>query len=462
MMNPLAVFLEIVNIIVITIVMTKLLRAENRMLFWSPLFFFTFSWGYYSVIGLIGILMSGDSIDRGLDMGPYITPALLAGLIFFLCALLGYRMGRGHSTSMIAKPRFLSTWYSAELGKHLANVGVALMVLGTCMLIVVAGAGFFQTLNPFSGKQAIAVGYTGAFANYFGYGIQLFIPGCIFLALSMRRYPRARYLFFFALVFTLAIYLSQGFRYRLVLLGGGLLAAYYLDRWERPSVAFQVASLFLTVLAMGFVGATREYGLGLQLERVKGENVVKIFQGGLGDAGIFLTSGAVISVIPEKMGYAGLAPIKGMLLLPIPRAIFEDKDTAGYVENILAMIYGRETQTGAAYMFFAEWYYAFGWAGLIVASLFFGYVMGRMWNWFLRRSDNIYAIALYSCLMPFSYVVLSRGYLAQVALLFAFGVCPSYFVYRLMRGKFVGAALAPIPPRASFRGADRMRPIIPR
>ena len=430
------------NFGLIAIVTTKLLRSPNRMLFWSPLLFYTFSWGYYSVLGPAVALLFNNTYDRGRDMRVFLEPALIGGFISYLMTLVGYWFGRRISRRVLIPLRLTALWTQRELGKKLTFFGVTLMIVGLWLFFVAVGTGITGMLNPFALTNAGA-GFGGAFTNYFGYGIQLFIPGCILLLLACRRNAAAYYYFVPSLTLTVALYLQQGFRYRLVLLVGGMLIAYYLDRWKRPNAVVQAVSLAGTVMIMGLIGLTREYGKGLDLERLEQYNLFDIFGGGVGDSSIIFTTGAVFRTVPERIPHAWWSPIKGALLMPIPSSIYGGKDTYGYSEALLETIYGDGRSRGSVYMFFGEWYYAYGWPGLIMASLLLGYLMGLLWQWFLKRSDNLYAITLYGCLMPFIYIVISRGYFAQVIMLFCFSAVPIYLIYRINLRKLNGSTAAP-------------------
>jgi uncharacterized membrane protein YqaE (UPF0057 family) len=136
-------------------------------------------------------------------------------------------------------------------------------------------------------------------------------------------------------------------------------------------------------------------------------------------------------------------------LLPIPSALYPDKYTNKYLEDVISAVYSREAAPGAAYMFFAEWYFAFGWLGLAVASVTLGYALGLLWRWFLRRTDELYAIVLYACLMPFSYVVLSRGYFAQVVMLFCFAAIPGWVYYLWQRRRRQRGGMIVPPPQVA-------------
>jgi oligosaccharide repeat unit polymerase len=430
-------YLEIVfllaNALLVAGVLLKLLRAPNPMLFWSPLLFFTLTWAYYAVCGPLYYLWRGDLFDRGQDMRPYLLSASIGGLVFFTSVLVGYRLARGFRAHVPLRLRHSAGWYSPETGRHLMIIGIGMMLIGSVLFSVVAGRSFGSMLNPLgmTEEKLAEQGYAGAFANYFGYGIQLFVPGCILLTLAVRRYRRAWPAFVLSLVVTISIYLTMAFRYRLLLVFCGMAAAYYLDRWRRPSAVFVLGWGMVSVVLMGVIGATRNYGLGLRLDRLReGSAFENMMSAGMGDAGIFMSSGAVLDVVPAQVPHARMAALKSALLLPVPSALYPAKNSDQYAQDVLATIYGREYVAGAVYMFFAEWYYAYGWVGLISASLVLGFLLGRLWTWFLRRSDNLFAIVLYSCLLPFSYVVLSRGYFAQVVMLFAFAALPGYLAYR--------------------------------
>lgn len=472
-MNLTEAALGLANTILVAVVIHRLLRTRNHMLYWSPLFFFTLTWGYYSILGPLYFLLSGGFFDRGVDMRPFLEPALMGGFVFYVFVLVGYRLSRGWVAESRVKLRLESLWRSPKVGQTLTVVGLLLMVYGGATLVLVNGLSAVYFLNPFSIRDdSVDAVYTGAFVGYFYYGMQAFIPGCIFLLLASRRFRPALFLLIPLLLATVAIYTSQGFRYRLVLLFGGMLGAYYLDRWRRPSVTLQVTALLVVVLIMGLIGLSRDYGQGLKLERLRGETTLTMLKSGMGDTGIFLTSGGIINVVRNgELSYVGFAPIKGALLLPIPSALMPDKDTFSYIDFAIATVYGREARTGAAYMFFGEWYFAFGWPGLMVASVALGYAMGRLWRWFLAHSDNLFAIALYCCAMPFLYVVLSRGYLAQVVMLAAFGIGPCYLFYWLNRRGIIGSvdlprgpvmapadALPPLPPTSPRARPVQLRP----
>ncbi len=433
------------NLLLVAVVLLRLLRHENPILFWSPLMFITVSWAYYSVVGPVYLLWTSDFTDRGQDMRPLLSNACLGGITFFVFLLIGYRSARGFAVQVPHQLHRPPSWGSEALGRKVGSIGAWMMVLGCALFAVGVGTGFFTMLNPFavSADETSSAAHGGAFQNYFLFAIQFFIPACTLLLLAARRSPRYRWVFVVSLAVTTAIYLSISFRYRVLMLIVSLCSAFYLDRWKRPAFGTLSLAGLVAVLLMGFIGATRDYGLGLRLDRVGDESLLaSSIRNGVGDAGIFLTSGGVIDVVPDRLQHAMFAPIRGAVLLPIPSAIYSDKNTNQYLEDLIAVIYGRETAGGAAYMFFAEWYYAFSWFGIVGASFLFGYVLGRLWTWFLHRHNDILALTAYASVMPLSYVALSRGYFAQFVMVAVFSALPIYLVYR-WKGLKPGAAAVP-------------------
>ncbi|MDV3309131.1 MAG: O-antigen polysaccharide polymerase Wzy, partial [Cyclobacteriaceae bacterium] len=179
---------------------------------------------------------------------------------------------------------------------------------------------------------------------------------------------------------------------------------------------------------------TRTYNRGLNLESIEQEYSRSFFESGLRESLIFQCTGAAIELVPETYEHVGFQPIISTLLFPIPRAIYPEKESARYLFDFLDHVFGPYGQ-GAAMMSFGEYYLAFGWPGLIIGSFLIGWFSRRLWNWFLANQRNPFVIAAYACTVMYLYVVISRGYLPQVTMLFFFSVFPVYAVVYLVKKK---------------------------
>ena len=106
-------------------------------------------------------------------------------------------------------------------------------------------------------------------------------------------------------------------------------------------------------------------------------------------------------------------PIATAICMPIPRAIFPDKPKGLYLrEANMAVLHTLEY--GAAFLYFVEAYLAFGWAGIIFQGLFIGFLSRIFWDNYQRNRQSIGAILLLTLYNGVLYVIISRGYLAQV------------------------------------------------
>lgn len=138
--------------------------------------------------------------------------------------------------------------------------------------------------------------------------------------------------------------------------------------------------------------------------------------------------------VPDQIPYVGLTPIVNALLHPIPRALLPAKDSAGYLLNATAVVYGDpEISTGSAITNYAEYYLMGGWFAVICGGVFLGYICRRLWLWFRLRGDDPFAQVAYVCNVAYLYVVVSRGYIPQVLMMWFFTAAPLFLMYCMYR-----------------------------
>ena len=180
---------------------------------------------------------------------------------------------------------------------------------------------------------------------------------------------------------------------------------------------------------MGLIGQTRSYGLGLDLLNSK-VNFLVAFHGIFSEAKIFFTTGKVIELVPNELPYAGFKPIINAITSPIPSFFVENKNSADYVEKAFEAVYGsKQRSIGAAYMNFAEYYYMGGWLSVISCSALIGSLYKFCWKWFYSRRDELLAHVIYGTNLVFAYVLISRGFISQMIMLYFFTIFPIIFFY---------------------------------
>ena len=69
--------------------------------------------------------------------------------------------------------------------------------------------------------------------------------------------------------------------------------------------------------------------------------------------------------------------------------------------------------SGSVYVNFVEAFMAFGWIGIIINGLFIGFLSRKFWDNYRNNPNSIGAILALSLYNGLTYVIISRGYLAQ-------------------------------------------------
>lgn len=419
-------------------------RALWRLAWFQPPVLLSVVFLYYTVFGPLQALNQEDWIDRNIDLRYGFGIAWQGAAVAFASFLVGYGLLR----QRLPQPKEATSFDPRQawrLGRTLNLIGLALFAL-------ISGPRLLVLLNPLTARQAevVAAGLDlGPFANYAGLAINLLIPGILLMTAAwVKTRPNLAELVLWFLA-AAGIYTTLGFRYRLALLLSGMMILWFLARGRQPSSWVVIPSIIGLIAMAGFIGLTRSYGQGLDLTALEGLGFWEIMMAGFGESGIFLTSGAVMTLVPSSIPYAGLTPLINTLLFPIPAALLPTKDSADYLVNAIAGVYGSELHgQGAAFLNYAEYFLMGGWPTLIAGYLLLGWLCRRLWLWFIWRQQEPIAQVTYVCAVVYLYVVVSRGYLPQVVMLFAFTVLP-LFVYYYRIAKPCALSLAKNPPLAA-------------
>ena len=417
-------------------------RASQRLAWFQPPVVLSVIFLYYTVFGPLNALQQGAWNDRGVDLRYGFAIAWQGAAIAFASFLVGYGLLRQRlpqpSRSTSFDPR--QAW---RLGRNLNITGLALFAL-------ISGPQLLVLLNPFTARQAevVAAGLDlGPFANYAGLAINLLIPGILLMMAAwakLRGNPTELALWFLAAA---GIYTTLGFRYRLALLLSGMFLLWFFARGRQPSAVIVIPSIIGLLAMGGLIGLTRSYGRGLDLTAIEGLSFWEIVLAGFGESVIFLTSGGVMTLVPASIPYVGVTPLINVLLFPIPSALLNAKNSADYVIDATAVVYGSDVHNaGSAFLNYAEYFLMGGWPVVIIGYLLLGWLCKRLWLWFLWRRQEPIAQVAYVSAAVYLYVVVSRGYMPQVVMLFCFTVLPLFvYYYRIAKPLAVHDAPDPAP-----------------
>lgn len=401
------------------------LRAADRRspLAWvEPPLVLAVIFAYYSLAGPLLALAWGGWIDRGVNFRGVLDVGWQTSVLAYAAFLVGYGLlpsppARRHPLAPFDPAR---AW---RLGWILNGTGLALhgLTVGPLRLL--------QQLNPLvlatDGPGAVAT-ELGPFANYAALAVNLLIPGtCLLLAARLRQPWRPLWPLLLWTLVAAALFTAIGFRYRLVLLLVPLLLLPALAGGRRLSLPLLAGGGALLLLASGAIGLTRQYGLGLDLSLLRGVGPGDVVQAGFGEAAIFFPSAALVQAVPDSIASVGAEPLLRTLLFPVPSVLLPGKESASYLLEALARLYGSaQASTGAAVLNWAEYALMAGWPGVVAGYLLLGLLYRRLWNGFLLRRGDPLAQVITALALAYLYVVVSRGYLPQVVMLAVFTVLP--------------------------------------
>lgn len=409
--------------VVIHILYKAFRNKKDYITFWSPMTFLSIISIYYFIVGPLVALSQGKTYFKLVEHRDFFYGAWLASFLMLLFIYFGYL-----TASRPFRFRVNNMKNEGALSKLLVRIYIIVLLLFS----VYTGSSFFLYLNPFA-DNIVELGYAGAFANYLILSINILIP---VIGLATILWKRGRFKFGWLVVFTLFasfIYMSFGFRYRLVILFVSTACCYFISIKSRPSLPTLIIALTLGISLMGFLGITRNYFSGLTLSRAEGSSATDVFFAGFEESKIFMTSGMIINRLPnDKNDYIHLDPVIEAIAIPIPRVLWPGKPSGDHIFYVYELYNPRNPgiSTGAAWLLYGEFYLMFGWIGIILGSFFLGRILKKLFLWMKLNVDNPFAVVIYSTSLGTLYFIISRGYLPQHVMLFFFTIFPGYLISR--------------------------------
>ena len=415
------------------------MRSRSWVQIYRPTLFVAVVLAFYTLVGpLRAILSTGEAanfvgtsgtIYRGLEHRSFLLWGWVGAFVFYGALLIGFYV-------LQPKVRPIMTIKAASLSR-VRLFGLILCWLGLILYLIPNGGRILGLLNPFdtrvlSSNQILLDALSlGAFENYFHLSINLLIPGILVQFAVWLRQRKHLLVFVGWLLVALLIFLSESFRYRILLLVVPLLLLWMFYNKQRPKLIFLLIFMISFVGLNGIIGLSRTSIRGLDLTRLSNENPVSIFNSSFEEAGIFFTTSAVIKIVPQEAPFVGIKPLITAIAQPVPRSLFQIKPSGQYSTFIRELIYNSKISF-TAYLNYAEYYIIGGWASLFLISLALGMLLRRLWTWFLWRQYEPLAQTVYLLNSTYLYVVVSRGYLPQVVMLYGLTILPLIFIYYLL------------------------------
>lgn len=403
-------------------------RSSHRLAWFQPPLVLSVIFIYYTVLGPLQALQAGDWTDRGMNLRYGFSVSWQGASVAFASFLVGYGLLR----QRLAPPTHTTSFRPSQAWR----LGRTLNIIGLSLFALTSGPALLSWINPFTARDAgvLSAGLDlGFLVNYAFLAINLLIPGILLMTAAWAKSLSNPTELVLWILVSVGLYTTLGFRYRLALLSSGMLILWFLARGRQPSIFVVIPSLLALLALAGLIGMTRLYGQGLDLSNLEGVAFADIILAGFSESVVFLTSGAVMTLVPDAIPFAGFTPLINTLLYPIPSALIPGKDSSNYLFHATGVVYDSAVNnTGSAILNYAEYFLMGGWPALIAGYILLGWLFKRLWLWFSSRRSEPIAQVTYVCTVVYLYLIVSRGYLPQVAMLFVFTVLPLFVYYYRM------------------------------
>lgn len=400
-------FFIILLIICIILYFRKAWFSKDSSLIWSPMTFLSLVYIYYCIIPFFhgNLDIYNVSIQDA-------TSIMNAGaLISYLCIWLGF--------SFNTRKQFYH-WNSLIDKKNAKRFGIILFILG--LICYIPFRGFH--ISFFNVDEDIIYDREG-FTSYFIDLISLFCGACSLLFVGKRK--KIDLVFLGAIWLTLVFFIIAGFRFRIVILMITLFTTYHLYPFSKKlNYPILIIVAVVAYLGFGIMDYARSYGHGINLENVDFSNERK----GANESDYIYVMSALSMKQYDAADKLYFEPLITAICMPIPRALAPWKPDGKYLKDIQLKVLGT-TDYGAAFVFFVEAFISWGWLGVVLYSIFVGWISKIFWSNYRRNPRSIGAIVLLGLFNGFSYVLFSRGYMAQVFNTFIYFVILPFWIIQM-------------------------------
>ncbi len=412
----------ILGAICIWFIVTSFLSKDKTKI-WSPITFLSLSYLYYCVIPLF----ETDKYLLGVSSIPYLGLFHFAALLSFISILFGFYKVK------ICPKLSKYKWESCFNESNYKFISVFLFILA--IVCYVSCRGFRFNIIVYD-DEILEFDWDNQGLNYYLVAsIALFVTSCCLLLTHIKT---NKILFGIICWFTLVIYIITGFRYRIVILVISLFTTYHLFNKKSHKIRILpviIIGLFFYIV-FNVMDVSRSYSNGIRYDAVASLSSEDLLKKASETDRVYNFSVLTIGKYNEAGRMDYFAPLINAFFMPIPRVFFPWKPRGEYIYEAQSFVMGG--RPGSACVGFAEAFMAFGWIGIILNGIFIGWLSRLFWVYYKKYPNSIGAILALAIFNGFTYVIVSRGYLAQQFSIFLFFVCLPFVLARIVKHFYHG------------------------
>lgn len=372
---------------------------KDKSIIWSPITFIVLTILYYWVMPEY---FSSREFE-GYNVSQYSLYFHIGAILSFFSILFGF-----YKIKPI-KPTNWNNWNNYFTIKNVKKIGVIFFMIALACYIPFRGFHFsiFVSDNNLQEFEYENVGLDYYFVN----SIAILCFACCLLLLHWKK---NKLLFGIILWLTLVTFIVAGFRYRIVILVISMLSVYHLyNGIKKIKLIPLVLIALLCYTGFNIMDKARNYGNGIRLDLIKTMDKKELTEQAAETERVYNYSIMVMNGYAESGHRVYFEPLLTAICIPIPRSIFPWKPDANYMREATTNIAMKQGGSASVYVNFVEAFMAFGWIGIVINGLFIGFLSRKFWDNYRNNPNSIGAILALSLYNGLTYVIISRGYLAQ-------------------------------------------------
>lgn len=392
---------------------------KDKTIIWSPITFLTLTIIYYWI--LPEFFTSREF--EGYNVESRSLTFHLGAIISYISILIGFFF-----FNRTRKKDNWKHWNSLFSENSSYKFGLFLFIFAMICHVPFRGL-HFSFLSD--GTELAEYDYSSPGLSY--YFVNMVAILCMSCCLLIPKLKEHKLLFGIILWMTLVVFIVAGFRYRIVILVISIFTVYHLYNPIPKKIKLIPVLIIAYICYTGFniMDHSRDYGNGIRLDVISSIEKKDVTAQAGETERVYNYSIMVMDTYYNDGKREYFDPLITAFFMPIPRAIFPWKPDANYLTS--SANYVMKGGTASAYVNFVEAFMAFGWLGIVINGIFIGWLSKRFWNNYRNNPKSIGAIIALAIYNGFTYVIISRGYLAQEYSCFLFYICIPFWISRIIK-----------------------------
>ena len=398
--------------------LSKPFITRNRTLLYTPIFFLSLFFSYYTIIPYL----TDKTVIGELDFSGGIHLYLLACLVNYAAILIGF-----YSSVKVSSFSKFNNYISVNNAKE---IGLILMFIAISVYGVFRNWNFSLFFTSEQEDSFVLEERMNHTEYYLTELSKLFIVASSCLYVANRR--SMTIWLWVCLFFEFLIALMGGFRATVAI----FLISYAIFYQNYPTTKKMNYIIWIPVgilffLSLGAMERSRTYGYGYNIDTINEMVESDTYtESAAENYSIYRDGALTMKEFYESGKRYYFEPIICAILQPLPRAYFPWKPNADYLRDASKRVY---KNFGASVVNSpVEAYISFGWLGVFFYGLLIGFLCKKFWFNYIENKDKIGALILLASFNSFLFIYVSRGYLAQVFVSFMYVVIIPFIVIGIL------------------------------